>query len=380
MLNPGFIHCRLPKRAHPSAKRTASRGLVRTTSLVLTLVFGAAVPALATTRSPHISNGKSTTPIEKGRAFYKGQTLTMLAAGAAGGAIDLPFRLLATAIGSYLHATVNVEDIVPGASIPEQDTLAASTPNGLTIGWINALSDASFVLTKTAGLNFNPAREAYLAEEDGSLDVLVAQPHTLANFAALKSSSSEISTLTETSGSVNTILRVMLGVLGVKANYISGYSSTTAETQGFARGDGQLVMLGLSNIGPLIAGGLAVPIAVTAKPPKGLAYAKYLAGVPTLAQLLATYPAKTKALANQYTALTALQSLLGVTIATQTSVAQDKVDALRAAFAWAFKQKSVQQSLLNIGDNPNSASPTTAKQLFIQALKIGPTVVQYMAQ
>jgi len=127
-------------------------------------------------------------------------------------------------MAEYLHATSVVENVPQGNTIPGSDQIAAATPDGLTLGLLNPVSDASLVLTNTPGLNFNPERLGYIAENAGGASALVVSNSSpYQTFADLKNSPTPINMLTEASGSANTVLRAWMGVMGVKVHWISGY-------------------------------------------------------------------------------------------------------------------------------------------------------------
>ena len=199
------------------------RGVATTVAVALagtSLALGVSVASAA-------APAKRLTPIQQGLAFYKGQTMTFISDGGPGGEFDLIARDLAPYFASYLHATVNVIDISTGATIPGQNEAEAATPNGLTIGEINALGDAANVLTGTPGINFNPARVAYVASYGPSPLVLLAtQSSGLTSFAQLKTVTAPSKALTQPTGTGPTISRSIMGVLHIPVTWLTGYSNS----------------------------------------------------------------------------------------------------------------------------------------------------------
>lgn len=319
------------------------------------------------------------TPLQQGMKFYKGKTITLIEPGSTGGPFDLYARALAPYLGAYLHATVNVEDITTGNTITGQDAMAAAKPDGLTIGMLNVLNDISLSVTHTAGLNFNPARLAFIAQAGQSTSVLVANPSSsFKTFSQVKSSGSPVSILTENSGTDNLILRVWMGVLGVKTNFVSGYIKLTDLVQGFLRGDAPVSLISLSNSGALIAAQKAVPLAVTVQPAPGTLYRSSLTHLPTLASLLAQYPAKSKLATSQYDAMLAMSKAGGTPLVTQTRVPNAEVVALRAAAKFTFKAGGFKAQMLKDGLNPTYNDPVTAKQAYITSLAKGSTIACFI--
>ncbi|HVB06465.1 MAG TPA: hypothetical protein VNF07_09515, partial [Acidimicrobiales bacterium] len=129
---------------------------------------------------------KKLTPLQKGLNFYKGKTVTFIIPSSVGGSVDQLGRDLSVAMGQYLGATFNVENIPTGNLIPGQDALAASKPDGLTIGEGNIPADILDQLTNAfKGVNFNIAREAFIGSTPPSPNVIVAS--TKSSIASFKS-------------------------------------------------------------------------------------------------------------------------------------------------------------------------------------------------
>src|SRR5665213_2676333 len=93
-------------------------------------------------RSCTTANGIKVTDAEvcKGLAFYKGTTLDFIEPASVGGPFDLQAEAEIPGLESYLGTTINETRITTGNSVPGQDALASSVPNGLTIGLLNPLN------------------------------------------------------------------------------------------------------------------------------------------------------------------------------------------------------------------------------------------------
>ncbi|HVB04979.1 MAG TPA: hypothetical protein VNF07_01860 [Acidimicrobiales bacterium] len=356
--------------------RTFSRPRLGALAALTALGIAATAP-LAASSVP----ASAKTPLQRGLAFYRGQTISFISDGAPGGEFDTIARDLAPYFSSYLHATVNVEDISSGATIPGQNFAEAAAPNGLTIGEINAVGDAANVLTHTLGINFNPARVAYIASYGPSPLVLLATPASgITSFAQVKNATTPYRALTQATGTGPTITRSIMGVLHAPVNWLTGYANAGQQVAGFQRGDGQLAWVTLGVGGPLIQGGAAKVIAATSKAPKGMAYGRLIANVPTTADLLKQYPAKNRSERAAYAAVALIDQMAAVLpIFTQTGVDATRVDALRAAAKWAFQQSSLRTELLNQGQNDQYADPVAAKQVYIDTLKDGAVLVPYFS-
>lgn len=315
-----------------------------------------------------------------GLGFYKGKTLTIDAA-TVGGGFDTTARVLAPALSKYLQATVNVVNYPGGAGVPPQNAAAGAVPDGLTIGFLFPLSSAIGKLMNIPDINFNPKHEAFLAGTGPSVQVLVANPNSkYKSFNSLKDPGVPADTLTEGGGTTYDTLVLLKTMFNLNLHFVTGYSSVGLVLQGFIRGDGPVSIGSLSNLGPAIAGGKALPLAVTAKVPPGTDYRSQLVNTPTIAQLLAKLPAKTKQQKNEKLAFADLLANTGQPIFTQGTVPAARVAALRAALKWAYTQPSVKSGLLAKGDTDVWVPPVKAKTEYDDSLTFGKTLVPALSQ
>ncbi len=359
------------------------------------LLSGVVVASLAATLSVPVSASTANTKrcvtangvrvkdssVCKGLAFYKGKTMTSYNIASIGG----PFYDLVVAaqpyVAQYLGANVNILSITTGNSVPGQDSLAHATPDGLTYGVLNVLNDVSLVLTNTPGINFNPARLAYLAATGVASSPLLTLPtsgyHTFADLIAA-SKAGTLKVLTQTTGTANTILRTWFGIMGIKPQWISGYSSLSVENTGFLRNDGPIADISLSTSCGNIVANQEVPIAVNLIPPVGTNCRKFLLNVPTFKDLEKQYPPKTKKEKTLWATLFALSAASGTPFVTQTGVAGYKVDTLRAALKWTYAQPGFKSAMLAFGLNPTYTDPVVAKFNYINSIKNGASIVCYI--
>lgn len=382
---------RLKRR--PIQRRPIQRRLVATSISLASLVGLLVSPVSAAINHPnqaqqsvkvcHAANGLRVTNVDvcRGLAFYKGKTMTFIDIGSIGGPFDAPGIAITPFLQQYLGVTVNISPFPSGNSIPGQDFLAHATPDGLTFGMLNPLNDVSDILLNTPGINFNPERLAYLVQSGVNASPLIAAQNSgYTNFSQVVSASKNgtLTMLTQNTGTLNTILRTWMGVLGVHPHYISGYAKLADEVTGLVRGDGPIGQFDLSLACPLLQSGKAVVLATTIVPPVGTNCRKYLTGVPTLKSLEKQYPPKTKKTKTEWSTLLALFSVTGNPMVTQTSVASFKINTLRAAIQWSFAQPSFKTTMFNFGQNPTYGNPVKAKQSYLTALTLGKSVICFV--
>lgn len=320
----------------------------------------------------------------KGLAFYKGQQL-MFITGTSGGGTDLTARALAPLLDEYLGATINVSDQGQANGIPGQNALVSAAPTGLEIGFVNAGSIASLMLTKQTGFNFNPGRLAYIAGEIATPSVLVSSPasglSTFSQFKAATTTSSSTKLLGEFPSAGNSELEVLLNMLGMHVTWVTGYPNTSAVATGFYRGDGPVANDTFANLSGLIQGKSAVSMATSVPLSVGMPLRGLLVNTPSYSSLLKTYAPKKPTKDWKDAAIAEGDFVrLGQPLVTQTKVAGYKVQALRAAAQWAFAQYSFKQADLAAGDNPTYVNPVTAKMDFNTVIKAGVALAKYLPQ
>ena len=279
-------------------------------------------------------------------SYFNGKTITFIAPDKPGGSFDEWSRLLAPVMAQYLHATVNVENVPPGNTIVGQNQLAASSADGLTIGWLNVGEDVADAVKGSGGINFSLSKMSVVGAPGFGQMVLVAEPNSsYKTFAQLQQASSQVTSLDVTKGTGDTVERVLLGAYGINAKIITGYESSKDLAAGFLRGDGQIAEEELAVFQNAIVAGKALPLWVSEPvPAQNPAYAQ-MKDVPTLAQLEQSSPPQGQ---QQASAIKVLQSITQVAqvVAAPPGVAAGRLAALQAAMKYAMSQASVQAQAL----------------------------------
>lgn len=361
--------------------KTASRGALTTPARPRRLSRAARAAVALTTLGiaagiPVAAAGASTSHTEslltKGMKFYKGKTITLVSPDSPGGGFDQWARLLQPALATYLHATVNVENIPAGNTVAGQDTVAKATPNGLTVGWLNAGPDIEDEILNIPALNFNPLREAFLgATAPGQTAIVTLNSSACSqysNFGAVlnATSANKISEALQTTGTGTFFMLMVNAAFGIQFSPRTGYQSTNAQVQGFTRGDACLSEMPAATADPLVKGGKATAVALSVPLQPVSAIKPDFANVPSIAQLAKTYAShiKSQAQRNAYAALTQVNNSTRVFF-TAGTVPAAQVAALRAAFQWAMLKDGTLRSNAIAEGNPVGYTPgPTAKQSF----------------
>lgn len=279
-------------------------------------------------------------------AFYNGKTVTFIAPDAPGGSFDKWARLLAPAMGDYLHATVNVVNVPPGNTIVGQNQLAASAADGLTVGLINVPEDIDNQVTKTQGINFKLSSLGWVGSPSFGQMALVAQPSSpYKTFKDLMAAKTPIPMVSVTKGTAVLLEQVLFGAYGIKIHYVTGYESSKALAAGFLRGDAPLGFEELVVFQAAIASGAATPLWVSSAVPSQNPASSKMGSVPNLTEQMASSPPSTKQGKDAIKAVLSI-TRAGQPVAVPHGVPAGRLAALRAAMARAMGLDSVKQQAL----------------------------------
>jgi tripartite-type tricarboxylate transporter receptor subunit TctC len=286
--------------------------------------------------------------------YFKGKTITLIAPDNPGGSFDQWSRLIAPAMSTYLHATVNVENIPPGNTVVGQNTLASSAPNGLTIGWLNAIEDVSFSITGgSSGLNFNPVKEDMIAAPGQNISVWVTDPSSsYTSWKSIVDSRTPVGTLDVTSGTADLYLRAIYGAYGVNAKIITGYESSKLLAAGFLRHDAPVAEEEFTVFSDAISAHEARPVLITTPASASDPGTKSLLKVPTIADVAKDDPPKTAKEKAALQEVISLVNLPGNILTAPRGTPAGELAALEAAAHYALNSSSVKAQAATEGLTP----------------------------
>lgn len=323
------------------------------------------VPTSASASKPSIS------PLKQGLAFYRGQTLTFNVPASAGAGFDIESRFVAAQMANYLHATINIVDYGTAGGIPGENAMAASSPNGLTIGLILSASAALNYSLKIPSLNFNPAREVFLGgwpNPPQSVITTNASPYT--SWLSLESatSSNPVSVLELTNDSTTLLLNLYFKAFNIFHRNVTGYTTSSSLVTGFERGDGEVMQLSNATNVPLVIGKVGRELAQITSPRRDNIYYSELAAVPTFTQLFAQEKSKTAAEKKAMAYANDVWAVTQIILAAPAATKANRYDALRAAVQYAINTATVKQDFLNRGNPLGFVSPAQEKARYLTGL------------
>lgn len=313
-------------------------------------------------------------------AYYVGKSVTFITGGAAGAANDEAALIVAPLMASYLHCTISIIDMPAGATVPAQEAIAASVPNGLTFGQGGPVGDIESQDVGQNDINFPLRTQAWIGSFSPPQYVIAVTPNSgFKNLAAVfKSTTGGINFLTLTGGgSLNE--QVLDGVFKLHARFITGYINGSAELTGFLRGDGNASVINAPATAPYIADGQLRGLALTQPYVKGEADYAIMSKLPVLSTYLAAHPPKSKAGKNAIKLLNIYNAASNQDIFAPAGTPAPYIAALSAAFRSAVHQPGAQKALIFQGvPNGYNSGPATLK-LIDEMIKDGPAIAPYLA-
>jgi tripartite-type tricarboxylate transporter receptor subunit TctC len=366
------------------AKLATVTGLSATVAIAVSAcASGAAPQALSTTASTNAS--ASSAKVTPDLAFYKGKKITVIVGQPPGGAYYDDATILGPLIGSYLHATVNVVSIPQGDTLPAQDKVAASAPDGLTIGTMGIPTDTYDIIANRPGVNFNIQKQVFIGGNAWSVYVYAVSctgaSQTFGSWDELTSGKQSFQYLTTNGGGNEEFGQLLYGSYGLPVKMLTGYSTLTEAIAGCQRGDGAVGSAPVTSYtAQQFASGAIKPLLVSSAGPTDSQYYKYLKDVPTLAEWAAARPPQT---AKQKEALSYLQTFFtppgtNFTLFAPTGTPPARAAALTAALKYAMAQPQAEQKLRATGEPDQFVDPAGIDQAIAKLASLQNVAKQYL--
>ncbi len=296
----------------------------------------------STASNSNSGSSSTTAATASAAAYFKGKTITLIAPDNPGGDFDLYARIIAPALGKYLGATVNVENVNGGGTIVGTNQMAASAPNGLTISVVNTGGDIASLIEKQPGQSFNLQKLSWIGQAGTSPSVFVTSPNSgVTKFSQLLSIKTPIKVVDVRNGTGDMFNRVVLGAFNIPHTFVTGFTSVSALKQGFLAGDGQYAFENMPPFLSMLDGGQARALLVTSQP---------------------TLPKLVKAAGS---AVTLQQALSSTTLSSAQSAAIKEAEALSVLdydFAGPPGIPAAQLSVLRTAFQKALADPSTIAQ------------------
>ena len=264
---------------------------------------------------------------QTGAEFYKGKTVTYIAATSPGGGYDLYGRLVAEFMQKHLPGSTFVVKNVPGAGhIVGANTIYASKPDGLTIGIFNTGLIYNQVLG-AQGVRFDLGKMSWIGKAASDPRVItIAAQSPIKSLQDLQASKETVNFAVGGVGSATYIESNMLSkVLKLPVKVLTGYSGGD-DQMAVRRGEITGSVASRSSWEQFVKNGYGKFIVQIGGMQKD---------VPQLATMV------TDPTAQAVVALIQSQGDVGRLTAGPPGIPQDRLDALRAAYKAAMEDKEL---------------------------------------
>ncbi|MGE5538762.1 MAG: Bug family tripartite tricarboxylate transporter substrate binding protein [Gemmatimonas sp.] len=282
----------------------------------------------------------STTARADGAAdFYKGRTVTYVAATSAGGGYDFYGRLVSRFMEKHMPGTTFIVKNVPGAGhIVGANFIYASRPDGLTIGIFNTgLIYAQ--LAKMQGVKFDLAKMTWIGKASSDPRVLVLSKESkFKSWDDLRASQTPIKISIGGIGSAAYSETMMVTrAFNLKTQIIPGYTGADSE-MAMRRGEIDANLGALSTYEMFVKSGYgSFALQIGGEPMPGVPQAVQLADTPEAKSLIA---------------LVHSQADISRLTAGPPGIAADRTAYLRAAYRKALEDPELREQATKGGDRP----------------------------
>lgn len=352
----------------PTRSTTGRRRHVRIAALCsaigLVALLGTSL-ASATTVGSHSqksSQTSATKAVKPDLAYFAGKTITWIVNNTVGGTYWINATNVAAGMASYLHATINVVSNAAGGGFTGPDIVAASTPNGLTIGTMSLLSNILADTDNQANVNFSLQKVGIIAGFHQSPSIFVActgYQNQFTSFLQVTKDRTPLNVVAQP-GSLQEHIGVELDVYGVPAKLLLGYSAAPLVVAGCLRGDGAFTQEADSNYTVQeFTSGVIRPLLLSSPETPASAYYAVTRGVPTLAQFMKAHPPKGDRAKKALSLINHLFGLVGPqqTVFDAVGTPAKYTAALVKAFQWADAQPATRAALVAAGNTPGNITP-----------------------
>jgi tripartite-type tricarboxylate transporter receptor subunit TctC len=264
---------------------------------------------------------------QTGADFYKGRTVTYIAATSPGGGYDIYARLIAEYMQKHLPGSTFVVKNMPGAGhIVGANGTYASPPDGLTIGTFNTGLIYNQVI-KSAGVKFDLAQMSWIGKAASDPRVItIGVESPIKSFKDLAEYKQTINFAVGGIGSATYVESVMLSkVLKLPVRVLTGYSGSE-DQMAVRRGEITGSVASRSSWEPFVKNGYGRFIAQIGGSEKD---------VPQLATMV------TDPTAQAIIALIQSQGDVARLTAGPPGIPQDRLEALRSAYRMALEDKEL---------------------------------------
>ncbi|MCL6563764.1 MAG: hypothetical protein K6U87_12235 [Firmicutes bacterium] len=330
----------------------------------------------AASPQPSPSAQSATNSTQAAAAFFRGKTITLIAPDAPGGGYDTWDRLVAPYLAKALGAQVRVVNVPQAGTIVGTNEMAASKPDGLTLGDVAVGGDIGNLIEHQPGQQFDLTKLTWLAGPTLEPVAIFATPAShfqhFSDLLALKAGGPSVPVIDTRSGAGDLTNRVIFNLFGIPHRLLTGYGSSKELEAGFLRGDGSIASVTYSSWRSLVEARKAIPLLVTTLQTQWPAAPE----ATTIGQLLQSH----NLTAQQKTALTTLANItsLAFDFAGPPNIPPDRVAVLRQAFQTALTNPALLSQARKEGLTVDYISGSKLAQLIRQTIDNSQSLTPYL--
>ena len=171
---------------------------------------------------------------------YEGERLSFVVAYGEGGGFDIFARTLAPYLEEELGATVVVENHPGAGGLTAANEIYAAEPDGLTVGFFSGQGLTGAVLGGSSGAQFDLEKFTYIARLAQDDRVLVTGPNGETDIGKLQEADGLSFASAGPGGSDHVDATVLIPVLGLDAQIVTGYKGSAETGLAVTTGDTDL--------------------------------------------------------------------------------------------------------------------------------------------
>lgn len=294
--------------------------------------------ASSVTSSVSNATSPSTSSLSSAASFFVGKTITLIAPDAPGGGFDAYSRLIAPELGKMLKATVNVENVPGGGTITGTDKMAASAPDGLTLGAVNVPGDIGDVLQHNTALNVSLDSLSWIGLASPETLVMVASNSSpYKTFAQLEKATANVKFGGSKSGISWVGGATIMRAFKIPTTFLTGYGTQTQVSQGIIANEFDVAFGDISGSFYSDLVGKKAELLLVSGPSSVPSVQQVISGAPTSSQIISQLSGNAKAAVSEAFSL----GNLGFSFAGPKGIPADRLAVLRNAFMQAVDSPSV---------------------------------------
>ncbi len=199
--------------------------------------------------------------LSKAKAFYKGKTITWMIGSTPGGSVDRLSRLVGPYLAKHMATKIVLQNRPGGGGTFAFNYLYNKAKrDGLRLAFHIGSTQALNIVSGQPGLRFNFEELSYIGVVSPINNTMMAYAKRFKTLDDLKRADNILYGMTRPGGNVHFVGVAMKKVLGLKLQFVSGYTGSSAVRQALFSGEIDVATYPASSFVSAMKEGLVVPI------------------------------------------------------------------------------------------------------------------------